>query len=228
MSMYLCMQHLDTHMYACTVMYAFVHTKCFCVWVGRAENKAKQFFRSLMFEFYSKFFQTPCFKRENRVFLARPTQMQSTLCVFVNCAAMYDSDAYVHIGHFFVQMSQEMDVCLDVCLHVCLHVCVYVSWSVYEHVCRMIQCNIIPIDKYTHVDYGRIHRDIASRYLRFVAVQYAHMDLLPIHAYVFEWMRTYVATYFHTYIHTRMHGHIHTYIHTYVYMHTCIHTYIHT
>jgi hypothetical protein len=55
--------------------------KVFCVRVGRAENKAKQFSRSLMFAFDVEFPRKSYFERENRIVfvLALPTQTQSTL-----------------------------------------------------------------------------------------------------------------------------------------------------
>ncbi len=60
---------LDCHLY--------VH-KVFCVWVGRAENKAKQISRSLTFALCIEFSETPYFEWKNRIPF-QPIQTQSTL-----------------------------------------------------------------------------------------------------------------------------------------------------
>ncbi len=73
------------HAFLLPIMYIQT-SKVPCLWVGCAENKAKQFPRLLTFAFYVKFLQNALLwtGRSDRNLFARPTQTQSTLasCCF--------------------------------------------------------------------------------------------------------------------------------------------------
>jgi hypothetical protein len=135
-----------------------------CVRVGRAENKAKQFPRSLTFAFYVIFPQC-LINTLNRTldsfFFARPTQTQSTLRVYDMGMCLYKVSVISFKGFMYI------------CIYVCMYACVnMLSTSTASYVHQVYTCTNLSIHMYKSYKSNRFNQK--SKWWGSMCRVYAH------------------------------------------------------